>query len=67
MRQKGTPEIQSTMKIPVTVAGFEYTERGPWAKGYKQPPDAERDVWPKDSMGTSLLQQHGTEFSQKSE
>lgn len=29
MRQKGKPEIQSTMKILVTVAGFEYTERGP--------------------------------------
>ena len=29
MRQEGKPEIQSTMKILVTVAGFEYTERGP--------------------------------------
>ena len=29
MRQKGKTEIQSTMKILVTVAGFEYTERGP--------------------------------------
>ena len=29
MSEEGKPEIQRTMKILVTVAGFEYTETGP--------------------------------------